>query len=70
MEKKLKDVQDRVAAMEDSLKETTATTEESLPEEEDDTKQQIHELLENYEVLKVSMPSNLLMLGGAAGHGG
>lgn len=55
VEKKLKDVQDRVAAMEDSLKETTATTEDSIPEEEDDTKQQIHDLLENYEVLRVAI---------------
>lgn len=57
LEKKLQEVQDRMSAVEDFIKEAcpTVTTEESLIDEDDpETKKQIHTLLEHYEALKVN----------------
>lgn len=52
----LGEVKDRVAAVEDFMKETTAMTEDSVDYEDDSpTKQQIQELFENYENLKLRL---------------
>jgi len=54
LEQVLQEIRDRLSAMEDFMKETTAITEESVAEEEDsETRRQLNDLMEKYATLKV-----------------
>eukprot|EP00210_Caulerpa_lentillifera_P001113 g1074.t1 len=56
LERHLAEVKDRVVAVEDFMKETTATTEDSVDDEDDIlTKQQIQQLFDKYDNLKLRL---------------